>query len=77
MIRDAEHSKARMYDLSGESPMDFNLLDSDCRLREFKIDLRNEYVHSSMVDESYQLISSHLDQLTQERIINGEYIDFA
>ena len=52
VIPDAEHSKARMYDLPGESPMDFNLLDSDCRLREFKIDLHNEYVHSSMVDES-------------------------
>ena len=34
-------------------------------------------MHSSMVDESYQLVGSHLDETTQMKIVDGEYVDFA
>ena len=29
-----------------------------------------------MVDETYQLVASHVDEVTQDRIIKGEYVDF-
>ena len=34
-------------------------------------------VNSGVVDENYQVIGSHVDQNTQNKIINHEYVDFA
>ena len=63
-----------MHDLPGKF-CDFELTQQ--KEKHFEIDIENEFVHSSMVDESYQLIGSHLDEITQQKIVSGEYVDFA
>ena len=55
-MQQAEHSRARMHHLPGEF-CDFNLVQTELRPYEFNI--TKDFVHSSMVDESYQLIGSH------------------
>ena len=40
------------------------------------MDMMNDFVHSAMVDETYQLVACHVDKLTQEKIIKGDYVDF-
>ena len=42
----------------------------------YNLDINKEYVHSAMVDESYQLVASHLDQGVISKIIDHEYVDF-
>ena len=78
-VREAEHGKVRMHDLPGENNFcNFNLdKPKDPETWQFSFDVQKDYVHSSMVDESYQLIGMHVDQATQDRIIRGEYIDFS
>ena len=66
IIHDAEMSKARIHKVEGTS---FNNLP-------FKLDLTKDFVHSAMVDETYQLVAAHVDEITQEKIINGDYVDF-
>ena len=61
LIREAELLRARIHDVPGK---DFNL------------SFNNEFFRSAMVDETYQLVASHADKITQEKIINGDYIDF-
>ena len=71
MIREAEHSRERIQDTPGK----FNLISPVSK--RYHIDYQNDFVHSSMVDESYQLVGSHLDEAMQLRIADGEYVDFA
>ena len=74
LIRSAERGKARCHELPGEL-CDFELSHEKNTYPD--LDIRREFVHSAMVDESYQLVGSHLDQAMQDRIIRGEYVDFA
>ena len=37
----------------------------------------NKQMHSVLVDEDYLLVASHVDSPTLNKIINGEYVDFA
>ena len=78
-VREAEHGKVQMHKLPGQNNFcNFNLnKPKDQEMQQFNFDIQKDYIHSSMVDESYQLIGMHVDQATQDRIIRGEYIDFS
>ena len=41
------------------------------------INIQNEFVHSVMVDETFAMVASHIDESLVAKIENGEYIDFA
>ena len=41
------------------------------------MNLSSEFMKSALMDETFLLVASHLDQTTHEKIINGEYVDFA
>ena len=40
------------------------------------IDINRNFVHSAMVDETYMLVASHLDESIIRKIENSEYVDF-
>ena len=42
-----------------------------------EIDISQQFVHSMMVDETYSLVTMHIDDATYKKIINHEYVDFA
>ena len=42
-----------------------------------EIDIDNNFVHSTMVDETYMLVASHLEEGVVRKIENGEFVDFA
>ena len=66
-----------MYELPGEF-RNFLAFEQQPQFNEdLGLDFKKEFVHLSMVDESYQLVGSHLDQNMQDRIIQGEYVDFS
>ena len=64
-----------MHDVAGK---DLHHLEF-CKLNEIlcNYDMQNDFVHSSMVDETYQLVGSHVDANTQEKIMQGKYVDFS
>ena len=87
LIKDGELRKARIHQTRGNKlHHNFNF-DCEDLLRDedheysgsnrYELDLSREFVHSAMVDESYHLVGSHVDESTQEKIVNGEYVDFA
>ena len=61
LIREAEAGKARIYGTPGKE------LDLD----------HNQFLHSAMVDESYMLVATHLEDTITQRIEQGQYVDFA
>ena len=68
LIKDAEVAKAKIYDVPGR--IDSNIFcDKD--------NLTSQFMKSALMDESFLLVASHLDQNTHEKIIRGEYVDFA
>ena len=73
IIRDAEQSRARIHQIQGNQ---WDLLNVE-QNPQYEIDLSNEFVHSAMVDENYHLVGSHIDSTTQQKIVKGEYVDFA
>ena len=62
-IREAESAKARILGTQGKTEQTF--------------DLNKKFVHSAMVDEDYLLVASHVDSVTYNKIVQGEYVDFA
>ena len=42
-----------------------------------QVNLQNEFVHSAMVDETFTIVASHLDDATISKIQMGKYVDFA
>ena len=91
-IREAEMSKARMYDVSGEinNPQHpqhpsqmvvnqtFNTDGMDAGVLNNNINtITQGFVHSMMVDESFMFVAAHVDQITKTKIVNREYIKFS
>ena len=74
MIKEAEAVKARILDAPGRG---YQFNDQMYGNETEQIDFRNNFVHSVMVDESFLLVASHLDQNTYDKIVKGEYVDFA
>ena len=65
LIREAEENKMKMYSTQGNQ-IEHNV-----------INIKNNFVHSAMVDETYMMVASHLDDVTVQKIANGDYVDFA
>ena len=66
-IREAEASKARVHDVPGNET---SFLQFQCPISpNYEIDFSKEHVHSVMVDESYQLVASHLDETIQGKMV--------
>ena len=61
MVKDAERSKARMFELSGR-PNDL---------------YQGKSVSVYEIDEDYQMIDSHIDNALRKKILNFEYVDFS
>ena len=72
VIRDAEAGKACIYEVPGNEFLDFQHLPAP----NYDLDFNCDYLHSAMVEESYQLVASHLDEVIQANIVKGDYIDF-
>ena len=71
-IKQAEASKARIYITPGElNNNDF------AHVERQEIDTDNIFVHSAMVDENYLLLGNHIDAVTKQKIVSGEYIEFS
>ena len=73
-VRDAEASKAKMFKTSG------NYLESfaNCQNTNNVMHLnKNDYVCISLVDDNYMVIGAYVEPSLQEKIIRGEYVDFA
>ena len=60
LIRDAQESKTRAYGTPG---------------RWDKFDVENNFVHSAMVDKTYMLVGSYLEESLIQKIENGEFVD--
>ena len=56
MVCEAEHSRARIFDVAGNEP-------------NYQLDLDNKFYHSSMVDETYLSVASHVEETIVKRII--------
>ena len=65
MIQEAEKKKIKPSTTPGRSGTN-----------QFQFDMRNSYVHSAMVNETYMMVASHLDELTIKKIEQGDFVDF-
>ena len=73
MTREAEASKARMFATKGNDSMNYF-----AQHKELDLGLINsDPQYSTLVDESYLVIGSHLDSNLKGKIVNNEYVDFA
>ena len=64
MVREAEHSRARIYDVQGKTMMDKHSYDS-----------ARHYL--PIPDEDYLMVGNHIENSIKRKIIDGEYVDFA
>ena len=70
MIKQAELSKARVYEVPGKQ----NLQTSHALL---PMNVMNDYIHSAMVDENFLIVAAHIDDSTWRKIISCKYVDFS
>ena len=68
LVKDAEESRARVYDVSGRQNTDVNI--DNMNSKPMSRDM------SSVIDEDYMLVASHIDDTIRQKIINNEYVDF-
>ena len=71
LLRKAEEVKDRMFQVPGKDIILHNLPHSQQIFNE------SELFHSVLVDESYALVESHVDEVTRKKIISLEYVDLA
>ena len=64
LIREAEQAKVRMYETPGRENF------------HNRMNNKGEIVYSR-TDDDYILVSAHVDNNTRNKIVNGEYVDFA
>ena len=77
MVRKAEASKARIYETPGESSLRGGMNHREGNLQVSHVDANSNLVHSVMVDENYLVLGNHIDSITRQKIIEGEYVNFA
>ena len=65
-ITEAEKAKARIFQTPGKeiSPLS-------------SFDMLKLQLHTAIIDEDYETVAGHLDENIQQKIVNGEYVDFA
>ena len=66
IVRDAERSKARIFDVPGNR-----------EIHKETADFSKSVIYSLLLDDNYQAVRSHLDIQTVKKIQEGEYVDFA
>ena len=76
VILEAEAGRARIHETPGEFNNRMKLAGPESPVEKFMIDLSKQFVHSAMVDESYQIVALHLDEAIQDKIMRGDYVDF-
>ena len=69
LVMEAEASKACLYDVSGRNELNPPFEEPG--------DPERGFSHSMVIDESYDIISSHVDGTLREKIWANEYIDFS
>ena len=76
-LKEAEAAKARMYATPGEETSDMvDRFLNDFRFKQ--LDRQQCTNHpSALVDENYLVMGSHLDQTMIDKIVSGQYINFA
>ena len=62
VIKEAENSRARMFEVPGEFNSDL---------------VKNSSVNINLIDQDYQMIDSHVDETLHKKIINLEYVEFS
>ena len=67
MMRDGENKKVRIMEVPGKSSHMLTTLPH----------AMSSTYHSALVDEDYLLVGTHIDENTKQKVINGEYVDFA
>ena len=67
MIREAEMAKIQLLEMPGRKN---NLMGTDFKCKQ-------DFVHTVMVDESFMLVATHIDDNLKGKIKNGNYVDFA
>ena len=77
IIRQAESSKAKMFDVPGMPFMQAANVTPPEQDSQNNTMPSGGMLHSVMVDESYSMVASHVDPLIRARILEGEYVDFA
>ena len=70
VIRESEANKADLYATPGNCANVINWMGEG----NFPPDMR---AHAFMADEQYLVIGAHLDGQTRQKIVSGEYVDFA
>ena len=66
MIREAEAAKAKMLDVTGMLPHSHPHFEN----MQFA-------TNTTLMDESFLMVASHIDETLRRKIENGEYVDFA
>ena len=65
LIREAEKSKARIYDVAGKDyPLNNN-------------SVNHALLHSLIIDEEYSLVRGHINENLRKTIEKGGHVDFA
>ena len=72
-VHELETNKARMFVTPGREPNQF--MPGCTESNQISPPWNTHY--STMVDENYLVIGSHVDGATQSKILNNEYVDFA
>ena len=73
MIRQAEANKAKMLEVPGTHDNQYSRENVVRNLNQDRTDL----LHSVIVDDQYALVSTHIDEATRAKIIDGQYVDFS
>ena len=66
----AEKAKETMYSIPGKP-----ILDADSQKGMFRLLEANDMLMSALVDEDYTAVENHIDEVTQQKIISGQYVD--
>ena len=67
-----EKAKETMYSIPGKP-----ILDVDSQKGMFRLLEANDMLMSALVDEDYTAVENHIDEVTRQKIISGQYIDLA
>ena len=81
MIREAEASKAHIYEISGNTPkLNIGIQpqwqtvgDGEREIEQ----LSHRLTHSMLVDEQFMMVVAHIDDLTKAKIQKDQYVKFS
>ena len=82
MIREAEASRARIYEVPGKPMVTFNNEayqqgSGPLSMGRMPMTPVSNLVHAALLDEDYLLVGNYIDDSVRRKIGNGEYVDFS